>query len=237
MPCVGWADYLQSRHREVNAVFATLLVPLLLSARPATPPVRPSDDPPPRLAGDWKLDPALSESFQDKMRNRGGRFSGGPPGGGGFGGRRPGGLGGGISGRGGRGGRGGQGGYPEEGIEPSRGGRGMEILDAMRPPVQLSIQQSDSTVTMAVDLGAPRALHLDGRASIDTLGDMSVRKSSARLRKGKVEVERRVGEFSKLTEKYWFDGEHNFLVVDVTIEGPMGKVDVRRVYQPVKPGS
>ncbi len=219
-------------------MFAALLVSLLLSAPSAHPPIRLSDDPPPRLAGDWKLDPALSESFQDKMRNRGGRFSGGPPGGGGFGGRRPGGFGGGgISGRGGRGGRGGQGGYPEEGIEPSRGGRGMEILDAMRPPVQLSIQQSDSTVTMAVDLGAPRALYLDGRASVDTLGDMSIRKSSARVKKGKLEVERRVGELSRLSEKYWFDAEHDFLVVDVTIEGPMGKVDVRRIYQPVKPGS
>ncbi len=214
-------------------MIAALLVPMLLSVPPVAITFRPFDDPPPKIAGEWKLDPTQSESFQDKMRNRG-RFAG--PGMGGFGGRRPGGMGG-FGGRGGRGGGGGRGGYPQEG--GSEGGRPdrMGIFDAMQPPVQLSIQQSDSTVTMTVDLGAPRALYLDGRASVDTLGDMSVRKSKARIKKGRVEVERKVGEFSQLTERYWFDADHNFLVVDVTMEGPMGKVDVRRVYLPVKPGS
>lgn len=209
-----------------------MFVSLLLSALAggSAPIVRlPANDPPPRIAGDWKLDPALSESFQDKMRNRG-RFAG--PGMGGFGGRRPGGMGG-FGGRGGgRGGmeRGGDGGE-------GRGVDRMGWLDAMRPPVQLSIQQNDSTVLMTVDLGAPRALYLDGRTSVDTLGDMSVRKSKARVKKGRFEVERKVGDLSELTERYWYDADHNVLVVDVTIEGPMGKVDVRRIYQPVKPGS
>ena len=219
-------------------MFAVCLLPLLLSVAthlPIRPSAHPPSDPPPPIAGDWKLDPTLSESFQDKMRNRG-RFAG-PGMGGGMGGRRPGGFGGGgIGGRGGRGG-GGRGGYPEEGGDGNRRGQGMVVLDAMRPPVQLSISENDSTVTMAADLGAPRALYLDGRASIDTLGDMSIRKSNARVKKGKLEVERKVGEFSKLTEKYSFDAENHVLVVEVTIEGPMGKVDVRRVYQPVKPGS
>ena len=211
-------------------MIAALLVPMLLSSLPVANTVPALDDPPPKIAGDWKLDPAQSESFQDKMRNRG-RFAG--PGMGGFGGRRPG-----MGGFGGRGGRGGgRGGYPQEGGLEGGGPDRMGVLDAMRPPVQLSIQQSDSTVIMTVDLGAPRALYLDGRASVDTLGDMSVRKSKARIKKGKVEVERKVGELSQLTERYWFDADHNFLVVDVTMEGPMGKVDVRRVYLPVKPGS
>lgn len=208
-----------------------MFVPVLLSMLAMFPTPRApgfGDEPPPRIAGDWKIDPNLSESFQDKMRNRG-RFAG--PGMGGFGGRPPGGVGG-FGGRGG-----GRGGPPREnGGEGGTGDR-MGLADVMRPPVQLSIQQTDSTVLMAVDLGAPRALYLDGRTAVDTLGDMSVRKSKARVRKGRFEVERRVGEFSQLTERYWFDADHNVLVVDVTIEGPMGKVDVRRIYQPVKPTS
>jgi hypothetical protein len=106
----------------------------------------------------------------------------------------------------------------------------MESL--LRTPVQMSFEVSDSAVRMRVDLGLTRPLYLDGRTTIDTLSDLSERKSSARWKKDRLEVERRAGQFGRVREDYRVDPDTGLLRVRVTIEGPR-KIELDRVYQPV----
>ena len=113
------------------------------------------------------------------------------------------------------------------------------MMELLRPPQQLAIEQSDSTIMMGVDLGPARPLYFNGRATVDTLSDMSARSSQAKWKGNKLEVERTIqGAPGKLTESYWIDAEHGgVLVVDVKVDGLPRKIEIHRVYQPVKPSN
>lgn len=165
------------------------------------------------LAGDWRFDPSRSDDLEtkiDQLRN-GGRAGVGP---------RSGGIGGSVGGR------------PGGGF----GGNGTSDMgeSLLRTPVQLSLEVADSAVRMRVDLGLTRPLFLDGRTTVDTLSDMSERRSSARWKKDRLEVERKAGRFGKVREDYRVDGDTGLLLVRVTVEGPR-KLELTRVYQRVGP--
>ncbi|MBL8985050.1 MAG: hypothetical protein JNJ80_02180 [Gemmatimonadetes bacterium] len=179
-----------------------------------------SDDPRVKIAGDWRYDALRSEELADKMPNRVGGLPGIGP--------RPGGIGGGTGGRGGRGGRG----APEGGV----GMMGPEQIGSLfRAPYQLAIETTDSTVVMRVDLGVARPLFLDGRTTVDTLGDMTPRSSTAKWHKNRLEVERKVDRGGRIRETYWLDVESNSLVVDVRLEGMPRTIELRRIYSRAAP--
>ncbi len=182
-----------------------------------------SDDPRVKIAGDWRYDALRSEELADKMPNRVGGLPGGI-------GPRPGGIGGGTGG--GRGGRGGRGAAPEDGNGPM----GPDQIGALfRAPYQLAIETTDSTVVMRVDLGVARPLYLNGRTTVDTLGDMTPRSSTAKWHKNRLEVERKVARGGRIRETYWFDVESSSLVVDVRLEGMPRTVELRRIYSRALP--
>jgi hypothetical protein len=103
----------------------------------------------------------------------------------------------------------------------------VNLGEVLRAPQQLAIDQSDSTVSFGADLGPRRPLYLDGRATVDTLGDMTARSSKAKWKKGRLEVERDAGDFVRIRETYWIEDDR--LIVLVKVEGPR-KIEVRRVY-------
>jgi hypothetical protein len=118
-------------------------------------------------------------------------------------------------------------------VEGERGGFGM--LQTLRPPQQLSFDSGDGGLMVRADLGIARTLYLDGREMVDTLGDMTVRTSKAKWKKGKLEIERKVGDFSKVREIYWLDPETGFMVVDVKLEAGPRKAEARRIYERASP--
>lgn len=104
------------------------------------------------------------------------------------------------------------------------------VMELLRPPTQLSLAVDDSTVTMRADLGVARPLYLDGRATVDTLTDMSARSSTAKWDKDRLEVTRKVRDGGRVKEIYWYDVASKSLVVDVKVDGMPRKIEIRRVY-------
>jgi hypothetical protein len=105
------------------------------------------------------------------------------------------------------------------------------MIELLRAPYQLAVEVTDSTVVMRADLGVARPLFLDGRETVDTLGDLTPRSSKARWRKNRLEVERKVDRGGRLRETYWIDPDTGALVVDVRLEGLPRKLELRRIYR------
>ena len=106
-------------------------------------------------------------------------------------------------------------------------------MQVLRPPQQLSFEAGPDQLIVRTDLGLARPIHLDGRETVDTLGDLSVRTSKAKWKKGKLEIERKAGDFARVQETYWVDPKTGSMVVDVKVENGPRKVSGRRIYQRV----
>lgn len=203
-----------------------LLLPVLAQAEKAS--LRPQH---PDLSGNWTLNEAMSESGRDKMREkmanrRGSRDSGrgsggfgGPPGGGRGGGRGSGsgggGRGGGFGGPGGR--RGGDRGGPMVSID-----EGVDLLEISQSDDQLSITYSDDRL---------RILLTDGRKDkrAGTRGDVVT--TAKWNQEGELVVKAKT-QRGKVTEIYKLDDEGERLLIDITIDGPMGEITFHRTYDP-----
>ncbi len=161
----------------------------------------------PTLAGSWRFDPDRSEQPGDQLGRR--RSGGLQPGAGGI--------------------RGRFGGREERSPAETR-----ELLEQFRAPRQLAIELSDSTIAVGADLRPPETLFLDGkRASVDTVGAV-VTRTTARWKDGRLELERKAGRMT-VKERYRVDPTSGLLVVDITAEGGVRKLEWRRVYQPAQP--
>ena len=158
------------------------------------------------LAGDWRLDPSLSDDVADILRRRGG------------GGAYPGGR-----------ARGGRGGPGAMGLADPR-----QMAAALRAPQQLAITAKDDALGFRADLGFERIYYLDGRETVDTLGDLTVRKSRARWKKDRLAIERRIGQHGSAQETLRIEPESGLLVSELKIDGP-GKLTLRRVYRRLTP--
>lgn len=173
----------------------------------------------PDLTGRWQLNKQESEDARQKMseaRQRGG----GLPGAGGMGG--PGGGAGDPPAGGGRGPGGGRGGGRPEG-----GPGGMRaLLDA---PEALTITGNAAELTLDDGQGLLVRLHADGKAYKAEGGGSDVR---ARWKDDSLLVERSSERGPKLRTTYARQANGKLFVTS-KLEGPMGEVSVRRVYDAV----
>lgn len=161
----------------------------------------------PALTGSWRLDPDRSERPGDQLNRRG------------RGGLRPGA--GGV--------RGSFGGREDRSPAETR-----EMLEQFRAPQQLAIHLADSTISVGADLRPAEVLYLNGkRTTVDTVGTV-VTRTTARWKDGRLEVERKAGRMT-IKERYRVDPASGLLMVDLTVEGEMRKLEWRRIYQPAQP--
>lgn len=212
----------------ITLALTLLFLPALAQAEKASKKKQPPD-----LSGSWTLNEAMSESGRDKMREkmanrRGGRDGG--RGGGGFGGPPGGGRGGGRGGGSGGGGRGGGGGFggPGERRGGDRGGpmvaidEGVDRIELVQTDDQLSITYSDDRL---------RILLTDGRKDKRT-GAMGDVVTTAKWNQDGELVVKAKTQRGKVTEIYKLDDEGERLLVDITIDGPMGEITFYRTYDP-----
>lgn len=231
--------------------YTTLALAAVVSVSALPGSLRAQEKAKPTLVGAWTFDADKSDNFQKKMqeamRNNGPRREGGEMGGmGGMGGRggmgRTGGRMGGRSG----GERGGIGGGAEGAMEGRAGGgrRGGPEMRAMgsllRGPAKLSIERTDSTVTLHRDDQPALVLFTDGR-QVDLGGaDSNTRFTEKAEWKGeKLLVHTDVGENLRMEETYQIKGgDSPYLQVDAKLENKaMGRtIKLKRVYDAATAG-
>ena len=182
----------------------------------------------PDLTGSWTLNEAMSENAQDKMRDlrsqrRAGR--------GGFGGPPPGtGRGGGVGGGGwSTGGRGRSRGEPGDGpADSDRDPAGpMATIDQGVDAIEIAQTEDQVAITYADD--RLRILFADGRKDERT-GPMGAVVTTAKWNKDGELTVRSKTESGKITEVYKLDRDGARLLVDLTIDGPMGEITFFRTY-------
>jgi hypothetical protein len=172
------------------------------------------------LSGVWAFNPEQSD-----RPDRPGSFGPGGPPGGGVGGRGRGGFGGGRGGGGGGGG-GGRGG---EGARP--GGRPPGDSVFARPPQQLTIVQTDSTLRFQSQGGEPLTLFFDGGVvEIPARGVGPAVQVSGHWHNKRFEVERRTGG-STVAESYERSSDRTKLTVRTRVSDLFGDgPGIKRVY-------
>jgi hypothetical protein len=185
------------------------------------------------LVGVWAFNPEASN--QSNRPRAGGPGAGGVPGMGGAGGR--GGMGGGRGGMGGgRGGMGGGRGGEAEGRGGDQPGGRRTPGDSTlgRPAQQLTIAQTDSTLTFQTQGGTPLTLYFDGR-SIDLPAPSGMPAQIAGHWHGKrYLVERRIGSRT-ITESYERSKDRTKLTVRIRVSDLFGDgPEIQRVYDWVR---
>jgi hypothetical protein len=182
----------------------------------------------PDLSGRWTYDAAQSDNPRDQMRGgdstgRASRGRGGAPGGGGSGGSW-----------GGHGGMEGGGGWGGGMNDLSRERMRQTLRLALVPPHALSIDQTDSTVTLVVDSADALTLSIDGhkvKQKVDGGGDIEDR---ARWQGDNLIVDRSVSGGGKIVEDYLRSQDGKQLYVIVRFTGMRGRsIEFRRVYDSV----
>ena len=184
----------------------------------------------PSLAGTWKFDPEKTREAEAKplseagtkgsetgMHTKSRTASGGAARGGTQGG-------GDNPAAGGAGGRGESGGG-------GRGNLGPLGLYA-RPLPMLTIEQTDTSVTISDPRGTPRTYRTDGHKSLEPLLGADSLEIVARWKDGKLTTERRLGSFGTIRETYRLDAEAHQLIVDVKLTGSQGDapLEMHRIY-------
>ena len=123
--------------------------------------------------------------------------------------------------------------------------RGREALDpealmrALRPVLQLRIQQTDSTVTLSDGTGELSTYRTDGRKVKEPQLVGEDIEISARWRDAQLTIERKVPELATIRESYYMDPSTMQLIVAVRMSGSKlpRDIEVRRVYDPVNEGT
>ena len=102
----------------------------------------------------------------------------------------------------------------------------------MRPAAQMIVVQNDSTVVISDDASLPQTLYLDGRKVEEALPGAESMLTSAKLKDGKLTVERKLGGSGSIRETYTLDAAKRRLTVEskLTSGELQGTLEVRRVY-------
>jgi hypothetical protein len=220
--------------------YFSLAFGLLLAASAIPASLKAQEKQKPTVTGAWTFNTEKSDNPQQKMQQA--MRGGGPPrggGGGDMGGMGRSGRAGGRTGgsRGGAGAMGGSGGA-EGAMESGRGGRGGPEMRAMgsllRGPARLSIERTDSTVTLNRDDLPPLVIFTDGR-QVDLGGADSESRftEKAEWKGDKLVVQTVVGENLKLEETYEIKGgDSPYLEVDAKLDNKaMSRtIKLKRVY-------
>jgi hypothetical protein len=226
--------------------YFSLAFGLLLAASAMPASLKAQEKQKPAITGAWAFNTEKSDNPQQKMQQAmraGGPARGGDDMGGmgrsGRSGGRTGGRAGGS--RGGAGGMGGADGAMESGGRGGRGGPEMRVMGSLlRGPAKLSIERTDSTVTLHRDDLDPLVIFTDGR-QVDLGGaDAESRFTEKAEWKGdKLVVQTEVGENLKLEETYEIKGgDSPYLQVDAKLENKaMGRtIKLKRVYDAANAG-
>jgi hypothetical protein len=251
------------RMRRVAVLVAASVACALAISAVAGPAQSADDKSGPKLYGVWKLNEAKSESMQKKMeelRASGGGGGGGGrgAGGGGFGGGGGGGWGGGGGRGGGGGGRGGggggrgmRGGGGAEGAAQGDAGQGSARPDnpdmrmLARPPFDLEVDQSDTSVVLiergivlevldlggshaaAVDLPLPAAAGGEGTPATAAKAPEYV----AKWKGPELVAERTTARGAKMSERLDVSGDGKTLTIITRRESANGPaLELKRVY-------
>jgi hypothetical protein len=113
------------------------------------------------------------------------------------------------------------------------------LMRALRPVLQLRIQQTDSTVSLSDGTGELATYRTDGRKVREPQlvgGDIEI---SARWKDQQLTIERKVPELATIRETYYLDPGTMQLIVAVRLSGSKlpRDIEVRRVYDPFNEGT
>jgi len=108
-----------------------------------------------------------------------------------------------------------------------------------RPSRQLTISQSDSTVSLTGQDGQTQVLHLDGRKERIELPGIEPVEITSRWKGGKLTIERKFGSIGTVRETYTLGADGKELNVEVRITGAeiTQPLDMKRVYDLTAPGT
>lgn len=190
----------------------------------------------PSLAGAWKLNVAESDKPMEKLKDASsaapkvndgygsmkdrvgaGRIAGEP---------------GGSSGSGG--GRSGGGGAAAGGGGGNMSLPGPDFGRIMHPGGEVTVEQSDTTITIADGQSLPQVFFLDGRKVEEPGSGEEPKQTTAKWKDGKLTVEKKLGSIGTIRETYAVDAAKHRLVVDAKLtSSQLGKtLEIRRVYDP-----
>lgn len=101
---------------------------------------------------------------------------------------------------------------------------------------ELTIEQTDSTVSISDVRGTPRVYRTDGKKQTEPLLGADTLEITAKWKDGKLSTERKLGSYGSIRETYRVDTEAHQLIIDVKLTGAQGgsPVEMRRIY--VAPG-
>ena len=102
----------------------------------------------------------------------------------------------------------------------------------MRPAAQIIMVQSDSSIVISDDASLPQTLYLDGRKVEEPLPGAESMFTTAKLKDGKLTVERKLGGSGSIREVYVLDPAKRRLTVDAKLTSGelQGTLEVRRIY-------
>jgi len=102
----------------------------------------------------------------------------------------------------------------------------------MRPAAQILVVQTDSTIVISDDASLPQTLYLDGRKVEEPLPGAESMFTTAKLKDGKLTVERKLGGSGSIREVYTFDAAKRRLLVEAKLTSGelQGTLEVKRVY-------
>ena len=125
-----------------------------------------------------------------------------------------------------------------ERVQPREGGQGgpANIAGAISPYLQahpqIVITQSDSTIVFSLPSGTTEVYRLDGRKERTEVPGAEPIETTARLKGGKLTIERKFGASGTIKEVYSIAGDGKELTVEVRLTGAeIGQpIDQKRVY-------
>lgn len=102
----------------------------------------------------------------------------------------------------------------------------------MKPAAQIIVVQTDSTIVISDDASLPQTLYLDGRKVEEPLPGAESMYTTAKLKDGKLTVERKLGGSGSIREVYVLDAAKRRLTVEAKLSSAelQGTLEVRRVY-------
>jgi hypothetical protein len=102
----------------------------------------------------------------------------------------------------------------------------------MRPAAQIVVVQNDSTLVISDDASIPQTLYLDGRKVEEPLPGAESMFTTAKLKDGKLTVERKLGGSGSIREVYVLDSAKRRLTVEAKLTSGelQGTLEVKRVY-------
>jgi hypothetical protein len=102
----------------------------------------------------------------------------------------------------------------------------------MRPAAQIIVAQNDSTMVISDEASLPQTLYLDGRKVEEPMPGAESMLTTAKLKDGKLTVERKLGGSGSIREVYTLDAAKRRITVEAKLTSSelQGTLEVRRVY-------